>query len=220
MTTILASETCLLGLEIAEIAELLVAIGTGALAFFTWRLAVRTKDMADQTKIEIDHSRQLIALSQRQADATNAQADIADQTLRATIRPVIVATHEEPRVTMNDDEFAINLALRNIGKGPALHLSVAFEPRTAAPPDWTAISPVTLGPGDDASIALASRRDEKSWDVIDADVKMGSVLIHIIYSDLADRRFLTKLHLNTDARDRWAVSHASTEELYVPPPPE
>src|SRR2546430_11084307 len=82
--------------DLASLAAILAAAGTGLLAFFTWRLAKESRSLAKETGEDV----------------------------RAEWRPVVVTLPESilsVTVGTNSNVAEVATALANVGKGPAIN---------------------------------------------------------------------------------------------------
>jgi hypothetical protein len=70
---------------------LLLAAVTSLLAAFTYRMASKTKTLADSTVQEIDLSQKTLEAIQRQSASAEAQVGVAQGSLAASFRPVLIS---------------------------------------------------------------------------------------------------------------------------------
>lgn len=134
------------------IATIALAFATGALAFFTWRLAraarAESSELVEEVKAVKEQAQSMAFLvqeTQKQVAASNAQVDLADRTLLASVRPLLVdvplATfwvgegierRDRGVIRLEPSQDAagwlmLSVPVRNVGAGPALIESLKAE---------------------------------------------------------------------------------------------
>jgi hypothetical protein len=205
--------------------EALVAIGTLFLAGATFRLARSTRDLAEETTDEVQHSKRQVdaALEQvrvAQEQATTAEAalesarrqtEIAQLTLNAQIKPVLVDVPPIPTipdqvgfpgkspvqksqgaviVNASNHEVLISVPFRNAGAGLAIVQAVGIRSRTDIGTPGHLIRPTHLAPGEHGRVGFRAQPGSAAFrpllDVIDDEqdfsVEMG-------YTDLAGQQY-------------------------------
>jgi hypothetical protein len=153
--------------------EALVAIGTLTLAFFTWRLARQTGDLARETASEVRSNARPVLIA---AAGTGARLEVGG--------PV-------------DKEYGtLVIPIRNAGRGPALNAFAYAITTTRAGDARTNIVNVGNVPSDgDAAAHILS---VKNVDATDSWERDGFLAIRavIVYSDLAGAQFHTVVRLS------------------------
>lgn len=212
--------------------EALVAITTGVLAFFTWRLA-------RQTAREVSHSGQQVELSRRQAEASNELASAAQLTLRAQIRPVLVDVpldlsappsesasypgRDDPvmlhpgAVHVNDgaDEMMISFPLRNAGVGLAMIRGIDIWFPTPGPQPAFTINPANLAPGDRGRVSIRAVRGEPAFDQIATVIKADNFSIRVAFGDIVGQEiFRTRfdVYRQNGAMYGWIIRQVHFED--------
>ncbi len=151
-------------MDVAEFAawtSLAVAIGTGALAWATFKMASAARDQAAETK--------------RLAETAERQLDTAERQLAATGEPVVIVDDRSPGAPYHHDymggDFSAGVVVnvRNIGATPATLLSATLD-----------LGVMSL-PGGDMPRALGV--DERAPIYFEAgdDVAEGHALVRVEY---------------------------------------
>jgi hypothetical protein len=199
-------------------ADLGVAVGTGLLALFTWRVAGRTGRLADETHALGVETRTL---------ASETAEDV-----RSGVRPALIDTagqSEPPQIEVGGgkDSGTLRLAVRNAGRGPALNVAAYALVATKAFDKRTPLATVgNVVPGEQGLVLLLG-----VWntDTSGSTESYLAVRVVIFYSDLGGRRYHSVVRL-TDPRkgqrrhgDRqWAPLTQEGTEVGVgeAPPPQ
>jgi hypothetical protein len=136
------------------VVQLLVASGTGALAFFTWRLAKSTSRSVTEAQAERKVTEQALEASNRLAKAAENELAAMGQQAAATQTIAEEAVRErntrwEPLITARLVQRGFNeptaVILENLGSGPAIDcLYVAVVTDNVGLKAWFSIGPVNL----------------------------------------------------------------------------
>jgi len=140
------------------IAQVLVAAGTGALAFFTWKLARSTSRSVTEAQSERKLTEQALAASNRIAQAAENELTAMREQVAATQTIAEEAVRErdlrwEPMITARLVQVPGNppteVILENLGTGPAIdciYVAVVTDP--AGLKAWYLVGPVNLRSGE------------------------------------------------------------------------
>lgn len=127
-------------LSVGDAAQLVVGVGTGALALVTWRLAGRTGE-------EVDVSRQGLELTRESIEALDLPFLVASFDLdypNLGLSPVFEGDSEVPV----DAEWTVGMKVENVGRGPAILFgAIAFSDDSGEEPDdrWATELPIKAG---------------------------------------------------------------------------
>jgi len=148
------------------VVQLLVAAGTGALAFFTWRLAKSTSRSVTEAQVERKLTEQALEASNRIAQAAENELAEMRQQVAATQTIAEEAVRErnlrwEPMITARQVQVPLNpptaVILENLGPGPAIdcvYVTVVTDP--VAMKAWYLVGPLTLLGGERREETLVS----------------------------------------------------------------
>jgi hypothetical protein len=205
--------------------EALVAIGTLFLAGATFRLARATRDLARETAEEVQHSKrqvdaalEQVRVAQEQAataaaalESARKQTEIAQLTLDAQIKPVLVDV--QPNLTIPDQvgfpgkspvqrsqgavvvktsnhEVLISVPFRNAGVGLAIVRAVGIRSRTEIGTPGHLIRPTNVAPGEHGRVGFRAQDGSAAFrpllDVIDDQQDFS---VEIGYTDLAGQQY-------------------------------
>lgn len=221
--------------------EALVAIGTFVLALATGGLAWSTRSLAAKTAEEVKHSGQLVEESQRQTraaqdqaqaarsalTATQEQGRIAQLTLNAQIRPVLIDVplnvsieeaivypgRDHPvmghrgavQVSASDQELLVSVPLRNAGAGLAMIRGISLEIGTAigAPP--VMIKPTNVAPGELGRVSFRAVPGNAAYaPVREVIERQDGPSVVVAYTDLAGEQMtLSRFDLYFRPNDHW-----------------
>jgi hypothetical protein len=209
--------------------EALVAIGTLVLAWSTWRLARKTSALAETTAQEVEHSKRQVAASleqvkiaQQQAataqdalDASQEQTRLAQLTLNAQIRPVLIDIpppiddlehyHDdilypgrtksnvhrhgvEARFDVNSGDAMISVPMRNAGAGLAMIRAVSLEVGESAPTPPVTMQPANVPAGESTRINFLAVPDHPAFQTIEQALERANFSVVVAYSDLAGQQ--------------------------------
>jgi hypothetical protein len=230
----------------------LVAIGTLALALATLTLAYSTRSLAKETAEEVGHSarqteeaQHQVAVSQEQAriakeslTVAQDQTRIAELTLGAQIRPVLVDVplelgvdepifypdRDEPirgnpgavHVSVGPEGTMVSVPLRNAGAGLAMIRGVGLRVGEAIPSPPVTIRPANVAPGERARVSFATSPDDPATNAISGAIAAGSLSVEVGYSDLAGGQYTVSrldVHFRSRAHWNWEVRQVHLQEL-------
>jgi hypothetical protein len=148
------------------VVQLLVAAGTGALAFFTWRLAKSTSRSVSEAQAERKLTERALEASNRIAQAAENELEAIRQQVAATQTIADEAVKErnlrwEPMITARLQQVPGNppteVILENLGPGPAIDcVYVADVTDPAGLKAWYSVGPLTLLGGERREELLVS----------------------------------------------------------------
>jgi hypothetical protein len=214
----------------------LVAVGTLALAFATFALASRTRGLASATVEEVMHSKEQVVATQRQADAAQealeaarAQTRLAQLTLNAQIRPVLIQAprgegrpepiaysdrsepvhHPQgtPHVVAAEAEVLISVPLRNAGAGLAMIRGVDLTLCSGMPGIPTRIEPPNVPPHECGRVNFRATPADAAFSSISESVQQHrDFSVNVAYSDLTgEQQTITRFDVYTTAARGWVV---------------
>jgi hypothetical protein len=225
--------------------EALVAIGTLLLAIATVLLAASTRRLARETKDEVSHAARHVEATQEQAriandalQVANEQTGIAQRTLGAQIRPVLIDMPLEPSIQEAilyagiKDQIAghrgsvhagttsngpvISLPVRNAGAGLAIIRGVGLRVGEPIPSPPVTIMPANLPVGEDGRINFAIPLDHPAAEPVQRVLRAsGSFSIEIAYTDLAGQQLVVSrfdLYYHPQANWNWQVRQVHHHE--------
>jgi hypothetical protein len=169
-------------LDLVSLAAMLAAAGTFILALFTWRLASDTRRLAFETGEDV----------------------------RAEWRPVLIPEGTVHRVQYvpRSDVGTLLLSLSNVGRGPAINVSVWIESATSTETEEDPTDLGTIAPGKAVEARVShplfsdsSGRSRREYDV------------HVAYDDLATRGHETFLIFSdpADGVHKWQQAQGAAE---------
>jgi hypothetical protein len=149
--------------DLASLAAILTFVGTGALAFFTWRLAKDTRKLASETAEDV----------------------------RSEWRPVVVAVVKDAFVTVphGAELGALTVELENGGKGPAINVKVCPTTATSASREvhqTVELGTLLVGRGNEVTVENVPYRDPSGTPQSSLRYELT-----IEYEDLARRVYRT-----------------------------
>jgi len=148
------------------VVQLLVAAGTGALAFFTWRLAKSTSRSVSEAQAERKVTKEALDASNRLAKAAENELTAMREQVAATQIIAEEAVRErnlrwEPLITARLIQVPGNpptcVILENLGPGPAIecvYVTVVTDP--VGLKAWYLVGPLTLLGGERREETLVS----------------------------------------------------------------
>jgi hypothetical protein len=225
--------------------EALVAIGTLGLAGATAVLAWKTRGLAEETAKEVEHSGRQVEESQRQVQVSQEQARTAQEALRAAheqtrlaqlslsaqIRPVLVdvpldltqeeyvryADRPEPvtghrgevHVADASDGVTISVPFRNAGAGMAIVRGVSLDVGEAMPTPPVTLVPANVAAGQHGRISFLAGPDHAGLDGIRAALTPeGGFSVELGYSDLTGENYTIArfdVFYRSEAEPNWGV---------------
>lgn len=226
------SDIHLLAITAGDMASLTVAAGTFGLAAVTAWMAWSTQSMAKETKSSVDESKRQSDLAQasllhtqealnqaREATAiSERQAQIALNTMRGSIQPVLVdreardnegserlvfegrsgPTVAPSLVYVNqgpdsDSSIDVRVPLRNIGRGIAIICGLGLR---AGEVGWSgSMSSGFVPPDGCVNLTFSVPSDRADLKPLFDDYKAGTLLAEVSYSDLRGNIYTTQAHL-------------------------
>jgi hypothetical protein len=230
--------------------EALVAIGTMLLAVATFILARSTRGLAHNTaeevqesKRQVDASLKQVEAAQRQAaaaqealDAAYEQTRLAQLTLNAQIRPVLIDVpglvgvrdtimypgREKPiagdagfvHVDATDAEVLVSVPLRNAGAGVAMIRGLKLTLRTAIGPPSVRITPPNLPPNERGRVSFRATPGDAAFAPLSETIRAHrDFSVQVGYADLAGQQYtITRFDLYCYAGARWTVRQVHLEE--------
>jgi hypothetical protein len=225
--------------------EAVVAIGTLALAASTWWLARKTSALALTTSQEVEQSARQLKVAQEHAatalvasQASTEQTRLAQLTLNAQIRPVLVdlppRTHDPAtervemilypgresqgrpgmlEVAVHKDGAMVSLPLRNAGNGLAMIRGISLEVGEATPPPSVAIQPANVPPGEQARMNFLAAPDDPAFQPMKKALAPGGNFdVVVAYSDLAGQQMTLSRFSIYDSDNGWVVRQVHLQE--------
>lgn len=234
---------------LVAIGTLGLAIATGALASSTRGLARKTAEEVEQSARQVEASLQQVEVAQQQAEAAqqalqsaHAQARLAQLTLNAQIRPVLIDVPGRPgvqetirypdtirapsgekvvhgdegvvHVAASDAEVLISVPLRNAGNGLAMirGLNLALHIEIGQPP--VRIDPPNVPPTEHARVSFRAVVGDAAFSPLSQSIRdRRDFSIQVGYSDLAGEQYtVTRLDLYCNTSGHWYVRQVHLEE--------
>jgi hypothetical protein len=114
--------------SLQDVIETAVAVGTFALAFVTWRMAVATRRVAEDSEAQLELLRRSVvaaeqanALNERQAVAAERASEATERQIAASSTPKLIVDREmgDRIVGGSEGPDIWSVTLRNVGQAPA-----------------------------------------------------------------------------------------------------
>jgi hypothetical protein len=169
-------------LDLSTLAALLVATGTGALAFYTWRLARQTRNLARETEEDV----------------------------RAEWRPVLIAGGSLDAVAgAGSDRCSVSLRLANVGRGPALNTEVTISSQATSEEETSDKLRVGTIRPDREGTATTPMSTMLYRDVVEGPRSWLTYMVRVNYWDLSGRLNETVLAFDDPEKGRRAPAPPS-----------
>ena len=207
--------------NLSTVENFFVALGTIGLAWYTARMALATRKLADESKDQIALTHRAVDATEQQARLVNEQVEISRRASLSSLQPVISDGHPpnllgnpavtwlgsemhdpwlEPLDLVDASSVEILCSVSNVGNGPALFgaMSMFVGPIQLGELNVPEVlpHPSMLGHGGALDIVFRAARDTPVFDAFanrDSQVKL---VVH--YEDFAGNRYQT----NFDVVDR------------------
>lgn len=215
---------------LVAIATLVLAAVTVVLATATWRMATQTGREVSQTAQQVEATQEQARIANDALNVANEQTLIAQRTLAAQIRPLLIdvpaerSTEEELpdsvaaevsgyrgsiHAEVTGSGIVISLPIRNAGAGLAIIRGVGLLVGEPIPSPPVTIMPANLPPGERGRINFVVRNDHPAANAVHVAVESTrSFVIELGYSDLAGEQLtVTRFDLtySPDSDPGWQV---------------
>jgi hypothetical protein len=200
-----------------DLASFAVAGATLMLAAFTAFLALETRESVVATRVEAGIAASALEQARKQAEATDRQASIAQQTLEASWRPVLVDVLP-PRGAAEPDYatagatprpgggFDFRVRFRNVGSGPAI-ISRAGIHAGSAGVLATSITSSVVAPDEMTTLDFELKQEATEAHPVIANIRSRvPVTVDVSYGDQGGHhRWVTRAEVYPVEVDTWRI---------------
>lgn len=209
-------------MSLQDVIESAVAVGTFALAFVTWRMAVATRRVAEDSERQLTLLRRSVEVAEHANELTERQVVAAERSSAATEQQL--AASSTPRLVVyretgdriwggREDETLWSLRLLNVGQAAA----TIIEARINLAPQ-----PLFLDPEPGTPVAPGEERllvGEGSPEVLDrGDAGTQLFPLSVTYSGPNGDRWNTQATLRGGGTENWSVVEAERHKSAGPTP--
>lgn len=207
-----------------DLASFAVAGATLMLAAFTAFLALETRESVIATRVEAGIAASALEQARKQAEATDRQASIAQETLEASWRPVLVdvlpplqradADYSTAGATPRPaGGFDFRVRFRNVGSGPAIIGRAGIHAGSAGVLA-TGISSSVVAPGEMTTLEFQLKQEATEAHPVIANIRSrDAVTVDVSYGDQGGHhRWVTRAEVYPVEVGTWRIRSVQLSE--------